>query len=203
MVEDTETENVYTEDEVDTIVEEEVNRALEKMRMQHEGEREPRTATRKDTEPTMEFSGVTAQSIKGDDRTWRERGLRAREVEDTAMKEHGVRGKYSTGTPRGMGSPPFEAQRALKGMDYPAGKDEIIEHARLNGAPDEIMKLLKTDLEDKTYHNSADVSAQFKGDRGNVYKGKTVREVDEEEGKGRVERKSRMEELNEERGQRR
>lgn len=68
---------------------------------------------------------------------------------------------------RGAGSPPIEAQKALKGMDYPAGKREILEKARENSATQEVMDILE-DLPDKEYENAADVSKEFSGEIGNI-----------------------------------
>jgi hypothetical protein len=68
---------------------------------------------------------------------------------------------------RGAGSPPIEAQKALKGMDYPAGKQEIIKKARDNNAPQEVMQILE-ELPDKEYENAADVSKEFRGETGHI-----------------------------------
>jgi hypothetical protein len=38
---------------------------------------------------------------------------------------------------------PIEVQKALKGMDYPAGRDEIVSAARDNGAAEEIVDALE------------------------------------------------------------
>ena len=43
-----------------------------------------------------------------------------------------------------MAHPDFiETQRYLSGMDYPAGKQEIVEHARGQGAGEEIIRELE------------------------------------------------------------
>lgn len=68
---------------------------------------------------------------------------------------------------RGAGSPPIETQKALKGMDYPSGKQAILEKARENNAPQEIIQILE-DLPDREYENAADVSKEFKGETGHV-----------------------------------
>lgn len=45
---------------------------------------------------------------------------------------------------RGVGGKaPANLQSYLKGAHYPSGKDEIIEIARTNSAPDEIIELLQ------------------------------------------------------------
>ncbi len=68
---------------------------------------------------------------------------------------------------RGAGSPPIETQKALKGMDYPAGKQEIIEKARDNKAPQEVIQILE-DIPDREYENAADVSKEFRGETGHI-----------------------------------
>lgn len=79
-----------------------------------------------------------------------------------------TRGEQGQGiSHRGAGSPPIEAQKALKGMDYPAGKREILEKARKNSATQEVMDILK-DLPDKEYENAAEVSKEFSGETGNI-----------------------------------
>jgi hypothetical protein len=42
-----------------------------------------------------------------------------------------------------MGFTPTEAQKVLKGVDYPADGDELAEHARENGADDELVDALR------------------------------------------------------------
>jgi uncharacterized membrane protein YgcG len=64
---------------------------------------------------------------------------------------------------RGAGSPPIEAQKALKGMDYPASKEEIVQHAKKHNADEEVMRVLK-DIPDRQYENAVDVSKEFKGE---------------------------------------
>ena len=38
---------------------------------------------------------------------------------------------------------PIELQKHLKGVDYPAGKDDLVRAAESNGAPDEILQSLR------------------------------------------------------------
>ena len=83
---------------------------------------------------------------------------------------------------RGAGSPPIEAQKALKGMDYPAGKQEILEKARKNSASQEVMDILE-DLPEKEYENAADVSKEFSGETGNIEE-REGRGGQEQSGKG-------------------
>ena len=53
-----------------------------------------------------------------------------------------------------------QLQMYLKGMDYPAGKQEIIQQARTNSAPENIMSFLNR-LPDKTYNRPTDVEQEF------------------------------------------
>lgn len=39
---------------------------------------------------------------------------------------------------------PIELQKYLKGIDYPAGKDDLVQTAQSNGAPDEIVDALRS-----------------------------------------------------------
>lgn len=68
---------------------------------------------------------------------------------------------------RGAGSPPIETQKALKGMDYPAGKQEILKKAKENNAPKQVMQILE-DLPDREFQNAADVSKEFSGETGHI-----------------------------------
>ena len=52
---------------------------------------------------------------------------------------------------------PIAVEKYLKGMEYPASKDELIEHAEDSEAPDEVVDLLNK-LPDETYDNAADVT---------------------------------------------
>jgi hypothetical protein len=38
---------------------------------------------------------------------------------------------------------PIELQKHLRGADYPASKDELIDQAERNGAPDEVVEALQ------------------------------------------------------------
>jgi hypothetical protein len=52
---------------------------------------------------------------------------------------------------------PIDIQKALGGMDYPAKKEEIIEHAQQNGASDDVIKALQG-IEDREYEGPSGVS---------------------------------------------
>ena len=51
---------------------------------------------------------------------------------------------------------PIDIQKALKGMDYPASKDQILEHAK--GADAEVLDALGK-IDDREYEGPSGVSA--------------------------------------------
>ena len=51
-------------------------------------------------------------------------------------------------------------QKYLGGMDYPAGKQDLIGHARKHDAPGAVIQVLEM-FEDRTYRSAADVSKEF------------------------------------------
>lgn len=61
-----------------------------------------------------------------------------------------------------MQTSPIEVQKSLKNMDYPAKKQDLIEHAKKNNASKEVMEVLQS-LPEKEYTNAADVSKEFSG----------------------------------------
>lgn len=50
-----------------------------------------------------------------------------------------------------------QVEKFLKGMDFPSDKDGLVERARENGAPDDVLDLLNN-LPDQDYHSPIDVS---------------------------------------------
>jgi hypothetical protein len=52
---------------------------------------------------------------------------------------------------------PIELQKHLKGVDYPASKEELIEHAQQQGADEKIREILEQ-LPDEEYETPAEVS---------------------------------------------
>lgn len=52
---------------------------------------------------------------------------------------------------------PIELQKSLKGVDYPASKDDVVTAAEKNGADKEIMDALNG-LEDQTFEKPTDVT---------------------------------------------
>jgi hypothetical protein len=55
---------------------------------------------------------------------------------------------------------PIELQKHLKGMDYPASKDAIVDHAKSHDAPKEIMDRLQT-IADRQYDGPNAVVKEF------------------------------------------
>lgn len=52
---------------------------------------------------------------------------------------------------------PINVQKHLKGVDYPASKQELIRHAEENGADENIRSVLE-ELPDKEYKTPAELS---------------------------------------------
>jgi hypothetical protein len=52
---------------------------------------------------------------------------------------------------------PIEIQKHLKGIDYPASKEDIIQHAEENGINDDLRSLLE-ELPEDEYETPTDVS---------------------------------------------
>ncbi len=61
-----------------------------------------------------------------------------------------------------MQTSPIEVQKALKDINYPVNKKQLIEHAKKHKADSKVLEVLK-DLPDKEYTNAADVSKAFGG----------------------------------------
>lgn len=57
----------------------------------------------------------------------------------------------------------IEVQKYLSGVDYPASRDELVQHARDASAPDEVVALLEG-IEDRQYEGPSGVSAQLAGE---------------------------------------
>ena len=52
---------------------------------------------------------------------------------------------------------PIDIQKALSGMDYPAKKDDVVQHAQSQGGSDEVVEALKG-IDDQEYDTPAAVS---------------------------------------------
>ena len=55
---------------------------------------------------------------------------------------------------------PIQAQKFLGGMNYPAGKDEIVQHAEGQGADDDILSVLRQ-IPDRQYDGPNAVSHEI------------------------------------------
>jgi hypothetical protein len=55
---------------------------------------------------------------------------------------------------------PIQLQKFLKGVDYPASKDELVRHAKENGADETVMEALGA-LPDRQYDGPNAVSQEF------------------------------------------
>jgi hypothetical protein len=53
---------------------------------------------------------------------------------------------------------PIDIQKALAGMDYPAGKQDIVTHAEQQGGNGEVLEALKK-IEDRQYEGPSGVSS--------------------------------------------
>lgn len=52
---------------------------------------------------------------------------------------------------------PIELEKSLKGVDYPASKDDVVKAAKKNGASKEVMDALNG-LDDQTFEKPTDVT---------------------------------------------
>lgn len=55
---------------------------------------------------------------------------------------------------------PIKLQKALGGIDYPASKDELVNHAEKHDADEEVLSFLR-DLPDRNYETPADVNKEM------------------------------------------
>jgi len=62
-----------------------------------------------------------------------------------------------------MQASPTDIQRALKGADYPASSEDLVELAEQNGADEDVLDDLRT-LEEREYDNPADVMSGLDSD---------------------------------------
>jgi hypothetical protein len=53
---------------------------------------------------------------------------------------------------------PVEIQKHLKGVDYPASKQELIKHAKKQKADNEVISILEKLPEDEEYDNPTDLN---------------------------------------------
>lgn len=55
---------------------------------------------------------------------------------------------------------PVNVTHHLKGIDFPAEKQDLVQHAKGNGAPSEVMEKIEA-MPDQTYETMADVMKGF------------------------------------------
>lgn len=55
---------------------------------------------------------------------------------------------------------PIEIQSKLGGLDYPAKKEEVVDHAKNEGAGDDVINVLRN-LKDRKYDSPADVMSEY------------------------------------------
>ena len=55
---------------------------------------------------------------------------------------------------------PIQMQKSLAGVEYPCGRDDLVEHARANGADDAVLDGLGA-IEDRQYDGPNAVSQAF------------------------------------------
>jgi Protein of unknown function (DUF2795) len=53
---------------------------------------------------------------------------------------------------------PIDIQKALSGIDYPAGKQQIVDHAKQNGGGKDVIDALEG-IEDREYEGPSGVSS--------------------------------------------
>jgi hypothetical protein len=56
-----------------------------------------------------------------------------------------------------MATGPAQVQKFLAGVDYPCGKQDLVDHAIDNGASQDVVNMLES-MPDGSYRSSADVS---------------------------------------------
>jgi hypothetical protein len=83
-----------------------------------------------------------------------ERGLAAASQETRERVAH-MGGEASVSTETAVSA--AEVQKFLKGMDYPAGKKEVVSQAKKNKAPIEVIDILQK-MKDQKFNSAADVS---------------------------------------------
>jgi hypothetical protein len=59
---------------------------------------------------------------------------------------------------------PIEVQKYLAGVDYPAGRDDLVRAAESNGADAAMLELLRG-LPDRTYEGPSGISKELSGER--------------------------------------
>ncbi len=79
-------------------------------------------------------------------------------AEERPSVKGGRAAAQATASVEGLSASAF--QKFLGGMDYPAGRQDLIDHAKKNDAPDSVIRVLQQ-FEDRQYQSAADVSQEF------------------------------------------
>ena len=58
------------------------------------------------------------------------------------------------------GPNPIQMQKSLSGVDYPASRDDLVQHAERNGADEDVLRQLRS-MPDREYDGPNAVSAEF------------------------------------------
>lgn len=77
------------------------------------------------------------------------------------MARHEERGERRDERAEAARVSPVKIQQSLKGISYPAKKDDLVETARGNDAPDMVMKVLER-LPDREYDGPQEVMKETK-----------------------------------------
>ena len=56
-----------------------------------------------------------------------------------------------------IGTSAASVEKSLKGIDFPASKQDLINHAKKNNAPQEVLSILN-DMPERQYQTAADVA---------------------------------------------
>ncbi|WP_292518829.1 DUF2795 domain-containing protein [Methanoculleus sp.] len=91
--------------------------------------------------------------------TTEQRAVRERVVEETRPVTE-VERPVTTPGPALAHLSAADLQVYLKGMDYPAGRQDLVTHARGNNAPESVITVLEG-FSDRTYRSAAEVSEEF------------------------------------------
>jgi len=69
----------------------------------------------------------------------------------------------ATASGRGSGQSPANVTRFLKGIDFPAQKKDLVQHAKKNQAEKDVLDLIQN-MEEKEYGSMADVMKAYGGE---------------------------------------
>jgi len=69
---------------------------------------------------------------------------------------HHEEGKSGRGNPQNA---PIAVEKYLKGVDCPATKDDLLEHAQDSGAPEDVLDIIEQ-MDDRDYESPVDVSKE-------------------------------------------